>query len=89
MQYEQHSFGFLTITITICWYQLCGDPQADLKERRLKAPWYRQKTSVSYADMLAALRRELIREEFHAQGHSITTHQQIREPQLPSVLAVA
>ena len=82
-------FGFLTITITICCYQLCGDPQADLKERRLKAPWYRQKRSVSYADMLAALRRELIREEFHAQGHSITTHQQIREPQLPSALAAA
>jgi hypothetical protein len=82
-------FGFLTITITICWYQLCGDPQADLKERRLKAPWYRQKTSVSYADMLAALRRELIRQEFHAQAGSITTHQQITQPQYSSVFAAA
>ncbi len=82
-------FGFLTMTITIAWYQLCGDPQADLSERRRQAPWYRQKTSVSYADMLAALRRELIREEFHAQGHSITTHQQITEPQYPSALAAA
>ena len=82
-------FGFLTMTITIAWYQLCGDPQADLTDRRRQAPWYRQKTSVSYTDMLAALRRELIREEFHAQGHSITTNQQIREPQLPSVLAAA
>jgi len=82
-------FGFLTMTITIAWYQLCGDPQADLQERRRHAPWYRQKTSVSYTDMLAALRRELIRHEFHAQGHSITTYPQIREPQLPSVLAVA
>ena len=54
-------FGFLTITITILWYQLCGDPQTDLIERRRQAPWYRQKASVSYADMLAALRRELIR----------------------------
>jgi len=82
-------FGFLTMTITIAWYQLCGDPQADLTERRRQAPWYRQKTSVSYTDMLAALRRELIRHEFHAQGHSITTHQQIREPQHPSAFAVA
>lgn len=82
-------FGFLTITITICWYQLCGDPQADLAERRRQAPWYRQKRSVSYTDMLAALRRELIRAEFHTQGHSITTHTKIREPQRPSALAVA
>jgi len=82
-------FGFLTMTITIAWYQLCGDPQADLQERRRQAPWYRQKTTVSYADMLAALRRELIRHEFHAQGHSITTHTKIREPQRPSALAIA
>ncbi len=82
-------FGFLTITITILWYQLCGDPQADLIERRRRAPWYRQKATVSYADMLAALRRELIRQEFHAQAHPMTTHQQIREPQLSSALAAA
>ena len=82
-------FGFLTITITIAWYQLCGDPQTDLIERRRQAPWYRQKTSVSYADMLAALRRELIREEFHAQAGSITTHQQITQPQYSSAFAAA
>ena len=82
-------FGFLTMTITIAWYQLCGDPQADLQERRRQAPWYRQKRSVSYADMLAALRRELIRHEFHGQAHPMTTHQQITEPQLPSAFAVA
>ena len=81
-------FGFLTMTITIAWYQLCGDPQTDLTERRRQAPWYRQKTSVSYTDMLAALRRELIRHEFHAQGHSITTHTKITQPQHPSALAV-
>jgi hypothetical protein len=75
-------FGFLTMTITIAWYQLCGDPQADLQERRRQAPRYRQKTTVSYADMLAALRQELIRGEFHAQTHPMTTHQQTREPQL-------
>ena len=82
-------FGFLTMTLTILWYQLCGDPQADLKERRREAPWYRQKATVSYTDMLAALRRELIRSEFHAQAHSMTTNTQIREPQYSSAIAVA
>ncbi len=82
-------FGFLTITITIAWYQLCGDPEADLTERRRQAPWYRQKTTVSYADMLAALRRELIRGEFHTQGHSITTNTKNTEPQLLPALTAA
>jgi hypothetical protein len=82
-------FGFLTMTITIAWYQLCGDPQADLTERRRQARWYRQKTTVSYADMLTALRRELIRQEFHAQAHPTTTYPQIREPQHPTALAAA
>jgi hypothetical protein len=59
-------FGFLTQTITIAWYQLHGNPDSDLIARRRTAPWYRQKTTISYADMLAALRRELIRTEFHA-----------------------
>jgi len=82
-------FGFLTITITIAWYQLHGDPQADLSERRRQAPWYRQKSSVSYTDMLAALRRELIRAEFHAQALPISTSQQITQPQSPSAFAAA
>jgi len=82
-------FGFLTMTITIAWYQLCGDPQADMIERRRQAPWYRQKSTVSYTDMLAALRRELIRQEFHAQAHPMTTHQQITEPQMPSAIVAA
>ena len=57
-------FGFLAQTITITWYQLHGNPESDLTERRRTAPWYRQKTTVSYSDMLAALRRELIRHEY-------------------------
>jgi hypothetical protein len=34
--------------------------------RGRRAPRYRQKATISYADMLAALRRELIRQDF---GH--------------------
>jgi len=82
-------FGFLTQTITITWYALHGDPAADLKARRRAAPWYRQKTTVSYADMLAALRRELIRHEYHAQAPPTTTTPQITNEQPPSAQAAA
>jgi hypothetical protein len=82
-------FGFLCQTITIAWYQLYGDPQADLHERRRTAPWYRQKTTISYTDMLAALRRELIRTEFWAQAHPMTTNPELTHPQSPSAQAAA
>jgi hypothetical protein len=82
-------FGFLVQTITIAWYQLYGDPQADLHERRRAAPWYRQKTTISYADMLAALRRELIRTEFWAQAPPKTTKPKLTQPQSPSATAAA
>jgi hypothetical protein len=82
-------FGFLTQTITIAWYALHGDPQADLAARRRTAPWYRQKTTISYTDMLAALRRELIRHEYWAQAPAATTNSQITAAQSPSAQAVA
>jgi hypothetical protein len=82
-------FGFLTQTITIAWYAVHGNPQADLHERRRTAPWYRQKTTISYTDMLAALRRELIRHQFWAQAHPMTTNPQLTQPQSPSALAAA
>ena len=61
-------FGFLAQTITIAWYAVHGDPETDLDQRLRESPWYRQKTTISYADMLAALRRELIRHEFWTQA---------------------
>lgn len=82
-------FGFLCQTITIAWYQLYGDPDRDLTARRRLAPWYQHKQTVSYADMLAALRRELIRAEFHAQAPCQTTTQQIGQLQTPSTLTAA
>jgi hypothetical protein len=82
-------FGFLTQTITIAWYAVHGDPQADLHAHRRTAPWYRQKTTISYADMIAALRRQLIRDEFWAQAHPMTTTPQLTKPQSPPTLAVA
>ncbi len=82
-------FGFLTQTITIAWYAVHGDPEADLAARRRSSPWYRQKTTISYADMLAALRRELIRTEFWAQAHPITTNPELMQAQSPSAQAAA
>jgi hypothetical protein len=82
-------FGFLTQTITIAWYAVHGDPEADLAARRRSSPWYRQKTTVSYADMLAALRRELIRTEFWTQAHPITTNPKLMQAQSPSTQAAA
>jgi len=80
-------FGCLCQTLTIAWYQLHGDPERDVRARRLRAPWYPHKLTVSHADMLAALRRALIRAEFLAQGHSRTSTPQIRPAQSPSATA--
>ena len=82
-------FGFLAQTITIAWYALHGDPDADLQARRRTAPWYRQKQTVSYTDMLAALRRELIRHEYWAQAPAATNTPQINPGPSPSALAAA
>lgn len=82
-------FGFLAQTITITWYALHGDPDADLKARRQAAPWYRHKTTISYADMLAALRRDLIRHEYWAQAPTATSAPQITPAPSPSALAAA
>jgi len=82
-------FGFLAQTITIAWYALHGNPDADLHARRRAAPWYRQKATVSYADMLAALRHELIRHEYWAQAPATTTNPQITTGPSPSGRAAA
>ncbi len=82
-------FGFLAQTITIAWYALHGNPNADLDARRRNAPWYRHKTTISYADMLAALRRELIRHEYRAQAPTTTSAPQITPAQSPPALAAA
>jgi len=82
-------FGFLAQTITIAWYALHGDPDADLHERRRSAPWYRQKATISYADILASLRRELIRHEYWAQAPATTSTPQISPTPSLSTLTAA
>jgi hypothetical protein len=82
-------FGFLAQTITIAWYALHGDPDADLHARRRAAPWYRHKTTISYTDMIAALRRELIRHEYWAQAPATTSPPQTNSASSPSARAAA
>jgi len=82
-------FGFLCQTLTIVCYQLYGDPDRDVRARRRIAPWYPHKQNVSYSDMLAALRRELICAEFHSQAPHRTLSPQIAQPQSPSALTAA
>jgi len=82
-------FGFLAQTITIAWYALHGNPSADLHARRQAAPWYRHKATISYADMLAALRREVIRHEYRTQAPATTSAPQITPTPSPSALAAA
>jgi hypothetical protein len=82
-------FGFLTQTLTIAWYALHGNPDADLDARRRSAPWYRQKATISYTDMIAALRRELIRHEYWAQAADATSATQITSARSPSARAAA
>lgn len=82
-------FGFLTQTLTIAWYALHGDSQSDLQQRRHSAPWYRHKTTISYADMLAALRRDLIRHEYFTQAPAAASEHQITPTQSPSRQAAA
>lgn len=67
-------FGFLCHTLTLLWYALHGDPDNDVARRRRAAPWYRQKRSPAFTDMLVALRRELIRAEFRTQQLTSHTH---------------
>jgi hypothetical protein len=82
-------FGFLAQTITIAWYALHGDPDADLHARRRAAPWYRHTTTISYTDMIAALRRELIRHKYWAQAPATTSPPQTNSASSPSARAAA
>jgi hypothetical protein len=66
-------FQFLAMTLTIIWYALHGHHPGDVDEHRARAPWYLTKTTPSFADMLAKLRRVIIASQFHpGQGRTPT-----------------
>lgn len=51
--------AFVAYGVVVLWYLRCGRPQRDVDRARRWAPWYRHKRTVSFADMLVALRREV------------------------------
>ncbi len=53
------------MTLTITWYALHGHHPGDVAEHRQRSPWYLTKTTPSFADMLAKLRRVIIATQFH------------------------
>jgi DDE superfamily endonuclease len=73
-------FGFLCRALVLIWYALHGDPDTDIARRRKHAPWYRQKTTPAFADMLHALRRELIKAEYRAASTHPRTRPKIDPP---------
>jgi hypothetical protein len=70
-------FQFLAMTLTIGWYALHGHHPNDVKEHRQRAPWYQTKTTPSFADMLAKLRRVILATQFHPGSTRPPTPQQI------------
>jgi hypothetical protein len=57
-------FGLACVSLVVCWYALHGQPAADVAARRIRAPWYRDKHAVSFADMLLALRRIILAAQY-------------------------
>ncbi|MGH2805102.1 MAG: IS701 family transposase, partial [Thermoleophilaceae bacterium] len=82
-------FGLLCQSIAVAWYALHADAAADLSRRRLEAPWYRQKRDPSVLDVLASLRRELIRAEFLAAAGGGRSRREITARWASGVRAVA
>jgi hypothetical protein len=81
--------GLFCQTITVTWNALHGDPTANVRRRRLTPPWYPAKRDPSMPDLLASLRRELIRPELQAAARRREREPQTRRPALAGHRAVA
>jgi hypothetical protein len=73
-------FGFHCQTLAQIWYALHGAHVHDLAARRAAAPWHHTKQTASTHDILAALRRQIIRAQFPAQAPRRPPHRQIPHP---------
>jgi hypothetical protein len=72
-------FQYLAMSLTIGWYTLHGHDPNVVSEHRQRAPWYQTKTTPSFADMLAKLRRVILAAQFHPGRDSTPTTQQISQ----------
>lgn len=82
-------FGLVCMSLLICWYALHGQPAADVAAHRARAPWYRTKSAVSLADMLAALRRELLAAQFLPSRLVTPTMEELLQAQVTRVIDAA
>lgn len=57
---------FFTYAFVYLWYLDHGRPESDAARAHAAAPWYRSKKRPSFADILAALRWEIIQGKIHA-----------------------
>ena len=74
-------FQFLAMTITILWYAAAGHHPDVVAEHRARAPWYLTKTTPSFADMLAKLRRVIIAAQYHPGRGQTPTPREITQVQ--------
>ena len=74
-------FQFLAMDLTIIWYALHGHHPDDVAEHRQRSPWYLTKTTPSFGDMLAKLRRVIIASQFHPGQGSTPTPREITQVQ--------
>jgi hypothetical protein len=74
-------FQFLAMSLTIGWYALNGHHPNVVSEHRTRAPWYQTKTTPSFADMLAKLRRVILATQFHPVSSRAPTTQEINQVQ--------
>ncbi|MCA1678482.1 MAG: transposase [Actinobacteria bacterium] len=72
-------FQFLAMTLTIIWYATHGHHPDVVAEHRQHAPWYLSKTTPSFADMLAKLRRVILACQFHPGQRRTPTTREITQ----------
>lgn len=73
-------FGLLVQSLVTIWYALHGHTDAIVAARRLRAPWYLDKTEPSYLDMLTTLRSQITTEQYQATPHPLSDPQQMPDP---------
>ena len=74
-------FQFLAMSLTISWYALHGHHPDVVTEHRQRAPWYLTKTTPSFPDMLAKLRRVILAAQFHPPNGQTPTTLEITQVQ--------
>ena len=57
-------FAFIAYAVVVAWYLRHGNPAQDVARARRLMPWYRHKHNVSFADQLAAFKRQYLVETF-------------------------